>query len=491
MSPYQHGEVFVTEDGGETDLDLGHYERFLDQSLSRYNNITSGMIYWEVLSKERKGDYLGKTVQIIPHVTNEIKQRIQDVLKERHYDIIITEIGGTIGDIESLPFVEAIRQFQFKNKADCMHIHLTLVPFLKTSNEFKTKPTQHSVKELRSIGIQPDIVLCRSLMPLSQEIKEKIALFSDVDIKSVISAVDVESIYDVPLVLQNEKLDDVVCQKLSIENKESSLESSKNYIQVLHNPTLKTIQIAIVGKYVNYSDCYISVVEALRHAATNQFCKVELVWVDSELLEKKDVEAKLSGVAGVLVPGGFGERGIEGKILACEYAREKDVPYLGLCLGMHVAVIEFARNQLKLKGANSAEFNAKSAHAVIDLLEDQKNVKDKGGTMRLGRYPCKIKKGTKLHDAYKELEVSERHRHRYEFNDQYRKRFEDKGMILSGLSPDNELVEVVENKSHKWFVACQFHPEFKSRPTKPHPLFKGFIAASKSFAGIQQALFDN
>jgi len=489
MSPYQHGEVFVTEDGCETDLDLGHYERFLDQNLSRLNNVTSGMVYWEVLSKERRGDYLGHTVQIIPHVTNEIKKRITALLEKDEFDIVITEIGGTIGDIESLPFVEAIRQFQFENKEDCIHIHVTLVPYLETSGEFKTKPTQHSVKELRAIGIHPDVILCRSVKPINTDIKDKIALFCDVSAESVISAVDVTSIYDVPLVLEKERLDQVVCQKLNLKHKPSDLDQWKQYIRVLHDPNMEVVKVAIVGKYVDLSDCYLSVVEALRHAAVANECKIEIIWVGAEKLETKPVEHYLSGVGGILIPGGFGSRGVEGKIKAVGFARENDVPFLGLCLGMHVAVIEFGRSVLKLKNTHSSEFVKNAENPVIDLLSSQKDVADKGGTMRLGQYPCVIKAKSKLAEAYGTLKVVERHRHRYEFNNAYRKQFTKAGMVLSGISPDNKLVEVIELPKLNSFVACQFHPEFKSRPGKSHPLFRQFVAAAKVSTGIQQQLF--
>ncbi|MBT5856337.1 CTP synthase [bacterium] len=489
MSPYQHGEVFVTEDGCETDLDLGHYERFIDENLTRVNNVTSGMVFSEVLAKERRGDYLGNTVQIIPHVTNEIKGRFRAPLEKQHYDVIITEVGGTVGDIESLPFLEAIRQFEFKNKLDAMHIHLTLVPYLTTSGEFKTKPTQHSVKELRSIGIQPDVIICRSPMAISTEIKEKISLFCDVDRDSVVSAMDVESIYDVPLVLENEKLDDVVCRRLGLEKKAKELTRWKEFVRILHDPTLASVKVAIVGKYVELSDCYLSVVESLKHAAADNLCHLDVVWVNAQDLETQGAEKYLSGVSGILIPGGFGERGIEGKILAAEFAREKDIPYLGLCLGMHIAAIEFARNVLNMSGANSAEFAPDSAYPVIHFMDGQDNIKEKGGTMRLGSYPCDIEPNSRLYEAYGESQVEERHRHRLEFNNSYREDFESAGVVFSGLSPDKSLVEVMELSDRKWYVACQYHPEFKSRPAKSHPLFRQFIAAVKEQAGVQQVLF--
>lgn len=485
MSPYQHGEVFVTEDGCETDLDLGHYERFLNENMTRANNITSGMIYQRVLNKERRGDYLGNTVQIIPHVTNEIKDQILAPLKHKHYDIVITEIGGTIGDIESLPFIEAIRQFQFDNREESIHIHLTLVPYLTASGEFKTKPTQHSVKELRSIGINPDIIVCRSLMPLTTDIKNKIALFCDVSKDAVISAVDVDSIYDVPLALEKELFDEVVAKKLGIEMKPRHMDDWKSFVNVLHDPDLKDCEVALVGKYVNYSDCYLSVVEALRHACIEQRMNLKISWVDSEKLTEENVDKYLSGVDAILVPGGFGERGIEGKVLASKFARENRIPYLGLCLGMHIASIDIARHVLGHSDAHSSEFDDTTSYPVIALLEEQNDVDKMGGTMRLGNYPCKVKEGTRMHEAYKASEIGERHRHRYEFNNAYRAEFEAAGVVFSGTSPDDELVEVIELREHPFFVACQFHPEFKSRPTKAHPLFSGFVENVKNTQSIE------
>lgn len=487
MSPYQHGEVFVTEDGCETDLDLGHYERFINQNLSRINNITSGMIYWDVLNKERNGDYLGKTVQIIPHVTNEIKERI--TASGNHFDIVITEIGGTVGDIESQPFIEAIRQFEYQNRHDCIHIHLTLVPFLGTNKEYKTKPTQHSVKELRSLGIHPNIIICRSVQALNPEIKQKIALFCDVKEDSVISAVDVSSIYEVPLWFEQENLDQVILNELGLEKREKDLKKWKEYVDIIHRPDLFKIKIALVGKYTNLSDSYISVVEALKHAAAENLCALEIVWVNSEDIEKDGAKKYLSEVSGILVPGGFGDRGIEGMILAAEYARLHDIPYFGLCLGMQVAVVEFARNVLHLEGAHSQEFDPKTTYPVIHFLAGQEVIRKKGGTMRLGAYPCKIQKNTLLEKAYQSSEVCERHRHRYEFNNQFRQAFMEQGMLFSGLSPDENLVEVVENTHNKWFLASQFHPEFKSRPSLSHPLFRDFVQASKERAGFQAPLF--
>lgn len=478
MSPYQHGEVFVTEDGGETDLDLGHYERFVDQNLTQLNNVTSGMIFSEVLAKERRGDYLGNTVQIIPHVTNEIKKRISAHLDKEHFDIVITEIGGTVGDIESLPFLEAIRQFQFKNKNDCIHLHLTLVPYLSSSGEFKTKPTQHSVKELRTIGIHSDIIICRSTNPFPAEIKEKIALFCDVNKEEVIMCSDAESIYDVPLLLEMEKIDSVVLNKLNLKKKKTNLNDWKKYIDIIHKSGKKEVKISLVGKYTSLSDSYISVVEALKHAAAANNCDCNINWVNSEKLNSENIDTHLNNSDGIIIPGGFGDRGIEGKVLAAGYARQHNIPYLGLCLGLHVAVIDFARNVLKLNDAHSTEFNPKTTHPIIDFLPNQKNITNKGGTMRLGSYPCTIKENTKLFEAYKTTHIEERHRHRYEFNITYKKDFEDNGLIFSGTSPDKTLIEVIELINHPWFVACQFHPEFKSRPYKTHPLFRDFIKHS-------------
>jgi CTP synthase len=480
MSPYQHGEVFVTDDGTETDLDLGHYERFVDQEMSRVNNVTSGMIFWDVLNKERKGDYLGNTVQIIPHVTNEIKSRISLSLKENDFDVIITEIGGTVGDIESLPFLEAIRQFQFENRDNCIHIHVTLVPYLSTSGEFKTKPTQHSVKDLREIGIHADVIVCRTEKPLSPPTKEKIALFCDVRANEVITAIDAKSIYEVPLLLEEEKLDQIVLEKFGLTKQQNILPEWKSYVENINNPSNPSIKIALVGKYTSLSDSYLSVTEALKHAGAANNCNIELDWVSAEDIEKGSAETFLNGANGILIPGGFGDRGIQGKINAAEYARTNDIPYLGLCLGMHITVIEFARHVLGLQDAHSSEIQPDTKNPVIDLLPNQKDVKNLGGTMRLGSYPCKVKPGTKLEEAYKTLLIHERHRHRYEFNNTYREQFETKGLVFSGTSEDDNLIEVVELPEQKWHVACQFHPEFKSRPTNPHPLFKDFVAASKT-----------
>jgi CTP synthase len=444
------------------------------------------MIYWEVLNKERRGDYLGATVQIIPHITNEIKSRITETLKNDDADIVITEIGGTVGDIESLPFIEAIRQFQYEHEQDCVHVHLTLVPYLESSGEFKTKPTQHSTKELRAIGIQPDIILCRSHQPIDKDIKKKIALFCDVRPDSVITAHNAESIYDVPLILEQQSMDRVICNKLGLPESKSDLEDWKRFVQTMHDPTNLSIKIAIVGKYTNLSDCYLSVVESLHHAAVANNCKIEIKWINSENLKSDTVTSQLNDVDGVLIPGGFGERGVKGKVQAAKYARENNIPYLGLCLGMQIAVIDFAQNVCGLDGAMSLEFDSKTPHPVIHLMDEQEDVVNKGGTMRLGQYPCNIESNTLLHRLYGVDSISERHRHRYEFNDAYKSQFESKGMVFSGVCPDNGLVEVVELTDHPYFIACQFHPEFKSRPLNPHPLFNGFVSAVKEFTGTQQ-----
>jgi len=481
MSPTQHGEVFVTEDGSETDLDLGHYERFIDENLSRVNNVTSGMIFWEVLNKERQGDYLGHTVQIIPHVTNEIKTRITQTLAYQPVDVVITEIGGTVGDIESLPFLEAVRQFEFENRARCIHIHVTLVPFLGPSQEFKTKPTQHSVKDLREIGIHADVIVCRSPHPLSRDIKDKIALFCDVDSQSVITCVDAPSIYDVPLLLQQEHFSDVVMQRLGLRHRKPDLTHWRAYLASIRTPDMPHVKVALVGKYNQLSDSYLSVVEALQHAAAANAVKVELVWVDAQSLETEEAKFLLGDVHGVLVPGGFGDRGINGKIKAAHFARIKQVPYFGLCLGMHIAVIEYGRHVLGWDDAHSREFSEDTTHPVIDFLPDQRHIRKKGGTMRLGAYPCEVKPNTLLMAAYGHTQVSERHRHRYEFNNAYREAFETSGMVFSGVSPEDTLVEVIELPAHPWYLACQFHPEFKSRPVKPHPLFVSFIQAANRY----------
>ena len=478
MSPYQHGEVFVTDDGAETDLDLGHYERFIDINLTKNSNVTTGKVYWAVISKERRGDYLGGTVQVIPHITNEIKERILRVAKESNPDVVITEIGGTVGDIESLPFLEAIRQLKNDvGKDNVLYIHVTLVPTLKVTGELKTKPTQHSVKELRSIGIQPDVIVARAEQPLSKDITEKIALFCDIDKNAVIQAIDANNIYEVPLKLREEGLDDIVIKKLGLSCGEPDLTEWEQLVNRYKNPKFE-VTVGIVGKYVSLPDAYLSVAEALRHAGIFHETKINIRWIDSEVLEKEPLEKHLSNLDGILVPGGFGDRGIEGKIAAIRYARENKVPFLGLCLGMQTAVIEFARHVAGLKDANSSEFKPEGLHSVIDLLPEQKEVEQLGGTMRLGLYPCKLVPGTKAAEAYGEEIIYERHRHRYEFNNEYREMLTELGLIISGTSPDGRLVEIIEINEHPWFVATQFHPEFKSRPNRPHPLFRDFIGAS-------------
>jgi CTP synthase len=481
MSPYQHGEVYVTDDGAETDLDLGHYERFTNARLSQLNNVTTGGIYYSVIAKERRGDYLGKTVQVVPHITNEIKERILRLADG--VDVVIAEIGGTIGDIESLPFLEAIRQFKYDvGKQHVIYVHLTLVPYIAAAGELKTKPTQHSVKELMEIGIQPDILLCRTDRFLPKEIKSKIALFCNVKETAVITAKDVETIYQVPLVFRKEGLDRIIIKLLGLEKKggKSDLKEWERLVQQLQHPKYSTT-IAVVGKYINLQDSYKSLNEALIHGGLANRTQVMLDWVDAEEIERDGAEAHLGRANGILVPGGFGNRGIEGKVEAVHYARENSIPYLGICLGMHCATIEFARNVCGLAGANSAEFDANSPHPVIDLLPQQKQVKNKGGTMRLGQYPCRLDKQSRAYLAYRRQTIGERHRHRYEFNNRYREDFAAKGFKFSGLSPDGELVEIVEVEDHPWFVACQFHPEFKSNLRNPHPLFRDFIAASLEY----------
>ncbi|MDD2498221.1 MAG: CTP synthase [Desulfitobacteriaceae bacterium] len=478
MSPYQHGEVFVTDDGAETDLDLGHYERFVDINVSKYSNVTTGKIYNSVIKKERRGDYLGGTVQVIPHITNEIKERFLRIAKESNPDVVITEIGGTVGDIESLPFLEAIRQMKGDiGRDNVLYIHVTLVPLLKAAGEAKTKPTQHSVKELRSIGIQPDVIVCRSEMPISKEMEEKIALFCDIDKDAVIQTVDVDSIYEVPLTLKSEGLDDIVIERLALKCQEPDLKEWQEMVEKVRSPKF-CVDIAVVGKYVELPDAYLSVAEALRHAGIYHEAKINIHWVYSGDLTAENAGELLGRVNGILVPGGFGDRGIEGKIVAAQYARENKIPFLGICLGMQLAVVEFARHAAGLKGANSSEFDEGTPYPVIDLLPEQKEIEDKGGTMRLGIYPCKTVEHSKAFQAYQDEVIYERHRHRYEFNNEYRKVLTDKGMIISGTSPDDRLVEIMELVEHPWFVGCQFHPEFKSRPNRPHPLFRDFVNMS-------------
>jgi len=479
MSPFQHGEVFVTEDGAETDLDIGHYERFIDENLSRAANHTAGAVWDRVLRKERKGEYLGSTVQVIPHITNEIKARIRSVAEATDTDVVITEIGGTVGDIESLPFLEAIRQFRREaGPENVLYLHVTLVPFIETAGELKTKPTQHSVNELRRIGIHPDVLVCRSTEPLQREIREKIALFADVDVDAVITNPDVPDVYLVPVALQEQGLDELVCRKLGIAAPAADL---GEWLDLTERITERdeTVEIALVGKYVKLHDAYLSVHEALKHAGIATGCRVQVRWVDAEEMTLDEARAELADVDGVLVPGGFGSRGWEGKVLACRVAREDDIPYLGICLGMHVAVSEFARHVCGLEGANSTEMDPETPHPVIDLLPEQKEVEDLGGTMRLGAQAVELADGSRAREAYGDEEmIAERHRHRYEVNNAYRQQLVDAGLGVSGTFQEGRLVEIVEIADHPWFVASQFHPEFKSRPTRPAPLFLGFVAAA-------------
>jgi len=475
MSPYQHGEVFVTEDGAETDLDVGHYERFVDVNLTRYSNYTTGRIYQAVLEKERRGEYLGQTVQVIPHITNEIKSRVTFMEEKVGPDVIISEIGGTVGDIESLPFLEAIRQLKFDlGKERVLYIHVTLVPFIRTAGELKTKPTQHSVKELRSIGIQPDILVCRTEQDLSEDLRAKLALFCDVDREAVIQLKDVTSIYEVPLMLAEEGMDRQVIKRLSLSCQKADLAEWEEIVRKVRNLN-RQVTIGLVGKYVELPDAYLSIVEALKHAGLQYNCDINIRWVNAELVEKEGPEAMLAGVDGILVPGGFGERGVEGKIATAGYARENQIPYLGICLGMQSAIIEFARSVCQLKDAHSSEFAPDTSHPVVDLMPEQKHIENKGGTMRLGGYPCRLVPGTLVHRWYGKENIEERHRHRYEINNDYRDILQQNGMIFSGLSPDGRLVEIMELPDHPWFVGCQFHPELISRPNRPHPLFLGLI----------------
>ncbi len=478
MSPYQHGEVFVTDDGAETDLDLGHYERFIDENLNKNSNVTTGKIYWSIISKERKGDFLGGTVQVIPHITNEIQDRIYRVGKSDHTDVVITEIGGTVGDIESLPFLEAIRQVTTNiGRENVMYIHVTLVPYLSKSGELKTKPTQHSVKELRSIGIQPDVIVCRTEKQLSKDLKDKIGLFCNMRGDSVIQNMDVEILYEVPLMLEREGLADIVCKRLGLECHAPDLTEWKEMVEKQRN-FKESVTIALVGKYVELHDAYLSVVEALKHGGIANNADVRIKWVNSEHVDSENIGELLLEADGILVPGGFGDRGIEGKILAAQYARENKIPYFGICLGMQMAVIEFARNVCGFTDAHSSEFNENTAHPVIDLMPEQRDIDEKGGTMRLGIYPCKINEKSRVFGIYNDELIYERHRHRYEFNNAYRELMTGRGMALSGLSPSERLVEIIELPEHPWFVGVQFHPEFKSRPNRPHPLFRDFIKAS-------------
>ena len=479
MSPYQHGEVFVTEDGAETDLDLGHYERFINENLNKYSNLTTGRVYWNVLNKERNGEYLGETVQIIPHITNEIKDFVYRVGKTTSADVVITEIGGTTGDIESQPFIEAIRQIALEvGRGNALFIHVTLVPYLSGSFEHKSKPTQHSVNALRGMGISPDIIVCRVDEPMDESIKHKISLFCNVKPDCVIENMTLPILYECPIMLESQNFSDVVCRELGIDAPAPDLTSWKEMLGRIENRPNKTA-IAIVGKYVKLHDAYLSVAEALRHGGYENESKVEILWVDSETVNDANADELLGAADGILVPGGFGNRGIEGKIAACRYAREHNVPYLGICLGMQIAVIEFARNVAGIKDADSSEF-APDANCVIDLMPDQHGNIPKGGTMRLGAYTCDIKDGTMLSNAYGEKEIRERHRHRWEFNNEYRERLTDAGLVISGTSPDGRLVEAVELADNDFFVGVQFHPEFKSRPNHAHPLFREFIKASLS-----------
>ncbi|MDI6758605.1 MAG: CTP synthase [Candidatus Omnitrophota bacterium] len=483
MNPYQHGEVYVTEDGAETDLDLGHYERFISSPMTKFNNVTTGQIYNAVISRERRGDYLGKTIQVIPHITNEIKERIKKVAEVSCADIVIIEIGGTVGDIESLPFLEAARQFTLdKGRENVLYVHVTLVPYIKCSQEIKTKPTQHSVGTLREIGIQPDVLICRTEKPLTAELKDKISLFCNVAKETVIEARDVESIYQVPLVFKEQVLDEIILSHFKLISKFSELkEWEKNVIEKAINPK-KKVCIALVGKYIALQDAYKSIYEALSHAGIHNDAKIEIRKIDSEDLEKANAKEVFEGACGILVPGGFGYRGIEGKIKAIRFSRENKIPFLGLCLGMQCAVIEFARTCCGLKDANSTEFRPKTKYPVISLLEEQKKIKDLGGTMRLGAYPCKIKNNTAAFRVYGKNLVLERHRHRYEFNNKYKKLFQEKGMVFSGVYQKNNLAEIVEVKGHPYFIAVQFHPEFKSKPDYSHPLFREFIKAALKLA---------
>lgn len=483
MSPYQHGEVFVTDDGAETDLDLGHYERFIDINLSKNSNTTTGKIYQSVINKERRGDYLGGTVQVIPHITNEIKERVFRVGQQDNADFVITEIGGTVGDIESLPFLEAIRQVKKDvGKNDVLYIHVTLVPYISAAGELKTKPTQHSVKELRSIGISPDIIVCRSEKPISKEMREKMAMFCDVDPDAVIQNLTARSIYEVPMLMEEQGLDTIVLRKLEMEDKPKDMQGWHDMVARILKKYDKKVTIAVVGKYVALQDAYISITESLRHAAVANEAELDIHWVNAEEIEADDTDmAKvMAGVDGILVPGGFGNRGIEGKIKAIQYAREHKIPFFGICLGMQCAVIEFARHVCGMADANSSEFNPNSAHPVIDLMPEQLDVEDLGGTMRLGLYPCKVYPDTLTSKAYNAELIYERHRHRYEFNNAFREKIVGKGLVLGGTLPNGRLVEIVElpQSEHPWFLGAQFHPEFKSRPTNPHPLFREFVGAA-------------
>lgn len=486
MSPFQHGEVFVTDDGAETDLDLGHYERFTDTPMSRLNSVTTGSIYQAVINKERRGAYMGGTVQVIPHITNEIKERIHRVAHDTTPDVVITEIGGTVGDIESLPFLEAIRQFRKDvGRNHVVYMHVTLIPWIQAAGEMKTKPTQHSVKELRSIGIQPDVLVCRSDRPLQSGIKEKLSAFCDVPVESVITSQDASSIYEVPLILEHEGLAEQTIDLLQLEPREPDLHKWQSIVGSMNRPA-EPVEVAIVGKYVQLSDAYLSVVEALGHAAIAGGSDVKIRWVNAEDIEASSPESHLQGVSGIVVPGGFGSRGVDGKINAIRYAREQKIPFLGLCLGMQCAVIEWARNIANLEDANSSEFDPETSNPAIALLPEQQDVVDLGGTMRLGLYPCRLKPNTFAYTLYQQEVIYERHRHRYEFNNAYRSLFLETGYTISGTSPDSRLVEIIEFQDHPFFIGTQFHPEFRSRPSSSHPLFLGFVkAALQTEAGSQ------
>jgi CTP synthase len=482
MNPYQHGEVFVTDDGAETDLDLGHYERFIDANLGQVNSVSTGQVYSAVISRERRGDFLGGTIQVIPHITNEIKERIQLVAKQTGAEVVIAEVGGTVGDIECLPFLEATRQMHLDlGRQNMMYIHLTLLPYIAATKELKTKPTQHSVKDLRSIGIQPDVIICRSDFPVSREMKDKIALFCDVDSRAVIPLQTVPTIYEVPLILEEEGLGDLMVERLGLDTPRPALDDWRALVRSALEPTEELV-IGLVGKYVELNDAYLSVAEALRHAAWHHGRQVRIEWVDSLELESGDPEAVLGRFDGIVVPGGFGHRGIEGMVRAARYARERQVPYFGLCLGMQILCIEFARSALGAEEANSTEFDVFTPLPVIDLLPEQRDLPDKGGTMRLGVYPCQLQSGSRASAAYDEEFVFERHRHRFEFNNDYREQLGAAGLVFSGLSPDGRLVEVVEIADHPWMLGTQFHPEFKSRPNRPHPLFRDFMAAAVAYS---------
>ena len=478
MNPCQHGEVFVTDDGAETDLDLGHYERFIDESLSQDSNVTTGRVYWSVISKERRGDYLGGTVQVIPHITNEIKEKIYSVAKHTDTDVVITEIGGTVGDIESLPYIEAIRQVSSDvGRENCMYIHVTLVPYLSMSGEQKSKPTQHSVKELLGFGIQPDVVVCRTEKPLEGDFKKKTALFCNIEPGCVIENMDAAVLYEVPLMLEDAGLAKAVCKRLSLPDTEPDLTEWTAMVKRSLNLS-KKVRIALVGKYVSLHDAYISVVESLKHGGIENDAEVDIKWVDSETVTEENSAEIFADCDGIIVPGGFGDRGIEGMILAAKYARENNVPYFGICLGMQISVIEYARDVLGYADANSTELDPDTEHPVIHIMPDQKNIEDMGGTMRLGQYPCELKENTRCIDIYKEKLIHERHRHRFEFNNDFKEELEKAGLTVAGASPDGRLVEMVEISDHKWFVGVQFHPEFKSRPNRAHPLFRDFIRAA-------------